>query len=365
MRTPVVLLGSLVVLAFLAGPGRAEQLPPDVRDAVKKGLDYLVKQQHEDGHWSAAGQGHHIAMTAVAGIALLMEGSTIREGKYRKNIEKAVTWMMNQSQKNGLIAELREVGAGKGYMHGHGYATLFLACVYGEEEEGERRKRLEDILLRATQFSRHAQTDRGGWGYMSSLDMGGFDEGSVTVSQVQSLRAARNAGIAVPAEAITHAIKYLKDSTNSQGGVIYSLAHGAGGPGRPALTCAAICCGFSAGEYDNPVVKKWFDFCKTNAPVLDHTGPDRFGRHDEYTHYYWAQSVYALGEDRYAKMFPGVKEKDNVTWSKYKKEAFPRLLKMQQTDGSWSGGMVGPIFTTSVYLCILQLDLGTLPIYQR
>jgi hypothetical protein len=363
MRTPVVLLGSLVVLAF-AGPGRAEELTPEVREAVKKGLDYLAKQQHEDGHWTAPGQGHHVAMTGVAGMAFLMEGSTIREGKYRKNIEKAVTWMMNHSQKNGLIMDTSE-GATRGYMHGHGYATLFLACVYGEEEEGDRRKRLEDILVRAVRFSRLAQTDKGGWGYMSALDGQGFDEGSVTVSQVQSLRAARNAGIAVPNEAITAAVKYLKDSTNGQGGVIYSLAHGAGGPGRPALTCAAICCGFSAGEYHAPMVKKWFEFCKHNAPVLDNTGPGRFGAHDEYTHYYWAQSVYALGEDRYAKIFPGVKDADNVTWSKYKKTNFPRLLKMQQSDGSWSGGMVGPIFTTAVYLTILQLDLGALPIYQR
>jgi hypothetical protein len=250
-------------------------------------------------------------------------------------------------------------------MHGHGYAVLFLACVYGEEEEGERRKKLEDILERACKFSRNAQTDRGGWGYLSGVDGNGFDEGSVTVSQVQSLRAARNAGIAVPTEAIKDSLKYLKESTNAQGGVIYSLAHGSGGPGRPALTCAAICCGFSSGEYDSPLVKKWFEFCRTNAPVLEHTGVDRFGRHDEYTHYYWAQSVYALGEEGYAKMFPGVKAAERITWSKYKKDNFSRLVKMQQSDGSWNGAQVGPIFATACYLSILQLDLGALPIYQR
>jgi hypothetical protein len=364
MRTPVVLLGSLVLLAFVAGPGRAEQLPPEVRAAVKKGLDYLAKQQKDEGYWSAPGQGHHVAMTGVAGMAMLMEGSTIREGKYRKNIEKAVDWMMKQSQKNGLLMD-RSEGATRGYMHGHGYGTLFLACVYGEEEEGERRKKLEDVLVRAVRFSRAAQTDKGGWGYMSALDGQGFDEGSVTVSQVQSLRAARNAGIAVPAEAITDSIKYLKASTNGQGGVIYSLAHGAGGPGRPALTCAAVACGFSAGEYHAPMVKKWFEFIKHNAPVLENSGIGRFGQHDEYTHYYYAQAVYALGDDGYAKLFPSVKESEKITWSKYKKENFPRLVKMQQTDGSWNGAQVGPIFATAVYLTILQLDLAALPIYQR
>ena len=38
------------------------------------------------------------------------------------------------------------------YMYGHGFALLFLACVYGEEEDGDRRKKLEDILTRAVKF---------------------------------------------------------------------------------------------------------------------------------------------------------------------------------------------------------------------
>ena len=34
-------------------------------------------------------------MTALAGMALLMEGSTLREGKYSDNIRKAVDWLMD------------------------------------------------------------------------------------------------------------------------------------------------------------------------------------------------------------------------------------------------------------------------------
>jgi hypothetical protein len=44
---------------------------------------------------------------------------------------------------------------------------------------------------------------------------------------------------------------------------------------------------------------------------------------------------------------------------------FDHLLRMQSSDGSWNGGFVGPIFATTAYLTILQLDNGTLPIYQR
>ncbi len=150
---------------------------------------------------------------------------------------------------NGMIGNPNIPGEAGRYMYGHGFGMLFLSCVVGEEEEGDRRRRLVDILERACKFSHDAQTNRGGWGYVSAHEGSNFDEGSVTITQVQALRAARNAGIVVPQEAIKMAQKYLHDSTNAQGGVIYSLGGGGGGDGRPALTAAAIACGFSFGDY--------------------------------------------------------------------------------------------------------------------
>jgi len=244
-------------------------------------------------------------------------------------------------------------------MYGHGFALLFLSCVYGEEDEGDRRRKLEDILTRAVQFSGKAQTTRGGWGYISAADGSDFDEGSVTITQVQAVRAARNAGISVPKEIIDKAIKYLKDSTSSDGGVIYSLAGGGGGGGRPALTAAAIACGFSAGEYGSKEVAGWFKFCNQQIP-LGLGG--RFG-HDEYTHYYYAQAMYVLGDDGWGKMFP--KDRDGMTWTKYRKSTFDNLVRSQGADGGWTGGMIGPVFITATHLTILQLDNAALPIYQR
>src|SRR5262249_36442850 len=66
------------------------------------------------------------------------------------------------------------------YMYGHGFGMLFLASVYGEEEDGDRRKKLEGILTRAVDFTGKAQTPRGGWGYLSSPDGGGVGERSRT-----------------------------------------------------------------------------------------------------------------------------------------------------------------------------------------
>jgi squalene cyclase len=352
---------AFVALAVLILPAaaRADELPKEYRDCVNKGLEWLVKQQHPDGHWEAAGAQYPLTMTGISGMALLMEGSTIREGKYSANIRKAVDWLTARSMPNGMLGNPNIPGEAGRYMYGHGFALLFLACVYGEEDEGDRRRKLEDVLTRAVQFSGKAQTSRGGWGYISAADGSDFDEGSVTITQVQAVRAARNAGISVPKEIIDKAIKYLKDSTSPDGGVIYSLAGGGGGGGRPALTAAAIACGFSAGEYDSPVVAGWFKFCNQQIPL---GGGGRFG-HDEYTHYYYAQALYILGDDGWGKMFP--KDRDGMTWSKYRKATFDNLVRSQAPDGSWNGGHIGPSFITAVHLSILQLDNAALPIYQR
>ncbi len=359
----LLLIASAGLMATVhASPAAAEELPPKLQKATEKALDWLARQQHRDGHWEASGGQFASAMTGIAGMALLMEGSTMREGKYANNIRRAVDWLMEHTQPSGLIGEVNAPNQGLGYMYGHGFGMLFLSQIYGEEEDAERRRRLEDLLTRAVKFCCRAQTSRGGWGYLSALDGNDFDEGSVSVTQVQALRAARNAGIVVPREAIDKTHQYLKNCTTSRGGLIYSLQSG-GGPERPTITVAAVASMFSTGEYNSELAKRWLKFVKPVVPI-DTVGRDQFG-HSEYTHYYYAQVIYMLGEDGYGKLFPQSPTSDRLTWSRYKKAFFAFLERTQNADGSWTGTAIGQVYTTSCYLTILQLDKGVLPFYQR
>ena len=72
-----------------------------------------------------------------------------------------------------------------------------------------------------------------------------------------------------------------------------------------------------------------------------------------------------LGDDGYAKLFPGSKEADRLSWKRYRESTFDSLKATQGADGSWQGSHVGPVFATACYLTILQLDNAALPIYQR
>ena len=186
-NTTILAICCLGLTLLGTGRARAEELEPRYRTAVDKGLHWLVRQQHRDGHWESNGGQFVSAMTALAGITLLMEGSTIREGKYADNIRRACDYLMDRTQRNGLIGDPNAGNQGLGYLYGHGFGMLFFSQLYGEEEDGDRRRKLEGILTRAVQFACRAQTLRGGWGYVSAAEGNDFDEGSVSITQVQAL----------------------------------------------------------------------------------------------------------------------------------------------------------------------------------
>ncbi len=171
-------LGGVALAALLFAPAqqpraRADEIPEKYRKAVEKGLDWLASKQHEKGFWGANGDQYPITMTGLAGMALLMEGSTIKEGKYAENIRKAVEWLMDKSQdgaRDGLIGDTSLPQEAGRYMYGHGFATLFLASVYGDETDPKKREKLKDILTRAVKYIGNAQSSQGGWYYTAKGD---------------------------------------------------------------------------------------------------------------------------------------------------------------------------------------------------
>ncbi len=341
-------LAALLLLTMSLSGRDATAAPSDPRvdKKVHEALDWVAFTQHRLGHWSAGGR-YPTAMTALAGQALLCEGSTTTQGKYASNIRRAVDYLVGQSRPNGLIGDpFRD----DRYTYGHGFAMLFLSQVLGEEEDADRREQLIDVLVRAVTFTGQAQTKAGGWGYLSAADGQQFDEGSTTITQVQGLRSCRNAGIPVPREIIDRAVAYIHQCTLENGGVQYSSK---GGGGRPAITAAAIACLYNAGEYDDDYVPRMAKYCEKHLGI---GSSGNFG-HWHYAHFYYSQVLYRAGGE---------------AWESYRKQVQEKLLRETRTvdlDGEpgafWDQGYIGPIYTTSLNLVILQLDQAALPIYQR
>jgi hypothetical protein len=338
-----------VLLAASSSPTYA--VPPSLRDpkiteCVKRGLDFLAREQRRQGYWEASGGQYRAAMTALAGNALACEGSTTTRGKYSENIKLAVDYLIELANPNtGLIGYSRDYH----YTYGHGFSMLFLSQIFGEEEDAQRREDLRRVLTKAVEFSVGAQTPAGGWGYVSHKDQPDFDEGSTCITQVQGLRACRNAGIPVPKEAIERAVEYIKRCTAPDGGVQYSIR---GGGTRPAITAAALASLFNAGEYqgsrNSEYVKKLLAYCEKN--VWPGSSQTRYFGHWHYTHYYYAQVIYRLGEEK---------------WNRYFDSVSKEIIFKQSPSGAWKEGPYGPVYPTAINLTILQIDNGFLPIYQR
>jgi hypothetical protein len=333
--------GCLCVLVFLHGADQPCKGDDAVDRTVRQSLDYLSTLQKRQGYWEANQGQYRVAMTALAGTAMLAEGSTTTTGRYSKQIRLAVDYLVSMSRPNGLIGYREDYH----YTYGHGYSMVFLSQVFGEEEDAQRREELRNVLTKSVQFCADAQTSRGGWGYVSAAEGNDFDEGSTCITQVQGLRACRNAGIPVSREIIDRAKTYIEECTTQEGGVQYSIR---GGGARAPITAAALAAMFNAGEYDTELTRRMREFCRRNVwPEKDVESSNGFWH---YMHFYFAQVMYRTGGE---------------DWARYSAEVNDKLIREMQSGGGWADAQVGTVYVTSLNCILLQLDKGFLPIYQR
>jgi hypothetical protein len=332
-----------IVSADMHAPARRPQfVTPQTEVAIARALRFLASRQGSNGAITDSGPlgSYPVSMTALSGLAIAGSGSTPTQGQYAPTLRKSLTFILRSAQRNGLIC--RTGDEENRSLYGHGFSMLFLSEVMGMEEDAERLAQIRAVLSQGVDLTARSQSQLGGWLY--TPDMNG-DEGSVTVTQVQALRAARNAGIAVPKKVIDDALKYLEKSVQPDGGIAYRV--GMTGS-RPPITAAAVACWFNAGQYDNPMAKNALEFCKRSIGL----DPDRSAvwGHWFYAHLYMSQIMYIAGEKEWKEYYPKMRD---------------HLIATQDEDGSWQGDSVGRVYGAAIGLIILQLPYNNLPIMQR
>jgi hypothetical protein len=337
-----------VALSAEPQAAKANNPPEKHHETALKGLEYLVRHQHVDGHWEGDGGKHPVAMTALVGLALYM---AVDQAKYSDNVRKATDWLIRHARREGLVHSGHDSETSR-YMEGHGLATLLLAGVSRGEHDEARHKQLADLLRRAVSYIGKAQSTQGGWYHTSSVEGHDFDAISATVIQVQALQAAENSFLGDGVAGHRDALEYLKtalgrDEKGEQVQRSTRLAHSA----------AALACHLGAIPMTgrNGVIAKleipdeWnrhlFEYCKAKMPM----GRDvQFGR-DELAHYYYAQALFHLG---------------GTDWDAYRAAMFDRLQGNQTKDGNWpasDGISAGPVYSTALWCIILQLDKNSHP----
>ena len=147
-----------------------EEITPQARSTIEKGLVWLHRNQARSGSY---GNGSApVATTAIVGMAFLAGGHLPGRSKYGENILDGVRFLLKMTSRKGYINEGQARGMGGSGMHGHGYAALFLAEVYGmcSGMEGFRHDNLEEELKEkltlAIRIIENSQCANGGWNYV-------------------------------------------------------------------------------------------------------------------------------------------------------------------------------------------------------
>jgi len=264
-------------------------------------------------------------------MAFLSNGDLPGEGKYASQVSLGLNYLIKSTRRDGYITN---EGAN---MYSHGFATLSLAEAYGVApkfpELGEKLRDAIGLIIRT-------QKPDGGWRY--TPDRVGVSDLSVTVCQLQALRAARNTGIKVPKETINRAVDYISKCANSNGTFRYMpMQRGF----SLAMTCAAVTALYVTGDYHSEILVNGIEY------LLNYANRG-IRRHNYffYAHYYGAQAMFQAGGKYWKTWYPKIRDE---------------LVRRQRPDGSWKGDEIGPSFGTAMALIVLQIPKQYLPIFQR
>ncbi|RMD74245.1 MAG: hypothetical protein D6820_17090 [Lentisphaerae bacterium] len=359
IHNPFICLSFLLIFlsssqVLFAASNRPPQ--PQLNTVIHNAINYLISQQKKDG--SIHSGRYPTAMTALTIMAMLAVGHLPDEPTpYGKAITRALQFVLRDDRTDnfGYYG-----GVDGSRMYGHAIVTLMLAEIAGmihdpaiEYQVHQKLDKAVKLILWAQKRKNKKQRQHfGGWRYLPTSSDSDL---SVTIWQLMALRAAKNAGLPLPRQAITDALAYVRLT-------YYSPRNNDGSPTKLNSACsyqpgkkpsyASASAGLLAlqlcGLFDAPEVQgtaRWL-----NALKLQYNHSYFF-----YGTYYYSQAMYQMGGS-YA----------TQAWQNITAILFPR----QRKDGSWlaAGGQerqVGAVYATAMAVLALSVKYHYLPIYQR
>lgn len=315
---------------------RGDEITDEQRQAVEKGLAWLAKRLNADGgNGAARGYSNHAGITALAGLAFMQAGNLPGRGKYGREVQQCLDFVLAASQESGLIAS----DLSHGPMYGHGFAALFLAEVYGMTGD----ENVKEKLQKAIRLIQKTQNPEGGWRYQPvpyDADI------SVTICQVMALRAARDAGIKVEKDVIDKSIEYVKRCQNPDGGFSYMASQGGGGGSGFPRSAAGVAALYYAGVFEGGELERGLKYIKQFQP---RTGASQANEgHYFYGNYYAVQAMFLAGGDYWAEWYPAIRDE--------------LIARQIDSTGAWDADF-NQDYATAMALIILQMPNRYLPVY--
>jgi hypothetical protein len=316
-----------------------ELLTDDVRAMANKALDFLAKAQEADGGWSDAQFTSNTGVTALCCLAFMAEGSRPRLGRYGRQIDRGLEFLLKNAQSSGVIAGKGSNPFGPGYEHA--FSTLALLLGYGDMPW---RPEAKDTLAKALQVLLRSQHLDGGWRYQMSRE--GLSDMSVTANVLWVLRIAKKAGFTVPRAAIESGVKFVENCAMPDGRFRYrafglEAAPNLGGTGIIALS--------NHGDLNHKLIAPARD--KIAYESQRYTVDDlKEQRYYVFGCFYASLAMYPCGDAYFVPWF---------------KKAVQVLAAMQRKDGEFADEGGNTCYATAMAAMVLQSPYGYLPLYER
>jgi hypothetical protein len=299
-REPAKPVGAATKPARADDPKQADggaALIDDKTDAaIRKGLDWLEAQQKDDGSFGP--EKYKVAVTSLAGMALLGSGSEPGRGDRGARIDRAIKYLLDHADETTGFFD--EGGKANSPMYGHGFAALFLAECYAKA----RRPELRTAIEKSVALLADTQNAEGGWRYLprkADADL------SVTAGQINALRAARRAGIAVPHEVMTAAIRYAASMQNPDGGFRYLGQGGVSGFPRSAGGVLSLMAASESVKVDRGARLPYAEEIDRGYKYIHDHGLQPRDPHFFYAQYYAVQALRLRGGDGRGRLDPMVR----------------------------------------------------------
>jgi hypothetical protein len=339
------------------------------RRMAERALAFLASHMTTNGSFErvSGDMFPRVACASLAALAFMANGHTADDGndRYGPQLRLLLDWLLTQAQVKPCncaaipgahdLVKFVDPNFNMSESHGHGYATWALAMAYGMSFGAEntfQRDKVKSLLQGAVHAIELSQSDTGGWMYQLEKS---DHEGSVTVTLLQALRAAKESGVRVNAKVIDEAVKYLRKSQKSQPTDRDSPDFGAfryrWGDEKVtfALTAAAVSSLNQTGDYDSKNVDLGIEYMRQKDPLTTLNWKESNWR--------WYERLYA------AQAYFQYRD------LKHFRQWYPRLVEVaaneQQRDGSFSDTDFGDIYATATAALTLAVPFGYLPTYQR
>lgn len=332
-----------------------DEITPEVKQSIDKGVEWLMKTQNKDGSWGISERDRgDFTCTAIACMALMAGGNNQRTGPDPSAVDavrRGLDWLLDQARKNpGDIARgnttLVQNKLGKD-VHNF-FAVVFLSQAYGMEElkvTPDEKEQIKTILTDLCAYISKEQEPDGSW---SKESFGGLKG---TCMAWMALRSAHSAGVTVEDASVQKIVEFVTKRYDKRTHMFDNQAGGWGG--YQTLYASSSCLRVLYGMGQDTTTVDLHESYKAIYEFVSKGGLQ-------------GQFLTVEGEDYLAAWMitQAMLHDEAGDWKEWYSFIREKLMRHQNKgDGSWTGTacISGKTFSTCCALLALQTPYRQLP----